>query len=123
MSWSAANGRIYTAIVNDNKNFRIVWNGQAMDFDFWVIPKGHPQADLAHDFIKFASRPDRMSDQTNYVSYGPLRKAAVKHVNPDILPHLPTAPANTKNWFKTDTQFWADNREALTERFNVWIAK
>ena len=120
---SAANGRIYTAIVNDKKNFRIVWNGQAMDFDFWVIPKGHPQAELAHEFIKFASRPDRMGDQTNYVSYGPLRKAAVKYVNPDILPHLPTAPENTKSWFKTDTQFWADNREALTERFNVWIAK
>ncbi len=119
----AANGRIYTAIVNDGQNFEIVWDSQAMDFDFWVIPKGHPEADLALEFIKFASRPERMGDQTNYVSYGPLRTAAVEYVNPDILPHLPTAPDNTVRWFKTDTQFWADNRESLTERFNVWLAQ
>ena len=117
------NGRIYTAIVDDKKNFRIVWDGQAMDFDFWVIPKGHPQAALAHEFIKFASRPDRMGDQTNYISYGPLRKGATEYANPEILPHLPTAPDNTKSWFKSDTQFWADNEESLTEQFNVWIAR
>ena len=37
-----------------------------------------------------ASRPERMGDQTNYISYGPLRKGADAHVNPDILP----APAH-----------------------------
>jgi putative spermidine/putrescine transport system substrate-binding protein len=120
---SAANGRIFTAITQDGKNFEIVWDSQAMDFDFWVIPSGHPQVDLAHEFIQFASDPERMGEQTQYVSYGPLRKAAVEFVDPDILPHLPTAPANTERWFKTDTQFWADNREALVERFNVWVAQ
>jgi len=53
----------------------------------------------------------------------PLRKDATKFVKPEILPNLPTAPENTTNWFKSDTQFWADNQEALTERFNVWISK
>ncbi len=117
------NGRFYTAVVDDQKNFRIVWDGQAMDFDFWVIPKGHPESALAYDFIKFASRPERMGDQTNYISYGPLRKDATKHVDPNILPHLPTAETNTKKWFKSDTSFWADNEETLNEQFNVWLAK
>jgi len=117
------NGRFYTAIKDDKKNFKMVWNGQGMDFDYWVIPKGHPAADLAYKFISFASQPERMADQTNYISYGPLRKDAAKFVKPDILPSLPTAPGNTESWFKSDTQFWADNQEALTERFNVWISK
>ncbi len=117
------NGRFYTAIKDDKKNFKMVWNGQGMDFDYWVIPKGHPKADLAYKFIAYASQPERMADQTNYISYGPLRKDAVKFVKPEILPNLPTAPENTTNWFKSDTQFWADNQEALTERFNVWISK
>jgi putative spermidine/putrescine transport system substrate-binding protein len=120
---SGYNGRFYTAIKDDKKNFKMVWNGQGMDFDFWVIPKGHPGADLAYKFIAYASQPERMADQTNYISYGPLRKDAVKFVKPEILPNLPTAPENTQNWFKSDTQFWADNQEALTERFNVWISK
>ena len=120
---SAWNGRIYTAIVDDKRNFEIVWDGQIMDYDFWVIPKGHPEVDLAYEYIAFASRPDRQGDQTNYIAYGPLRKGADKHVNPDILPHLPTAPSNTKNWLKTSTEFWADNTEELEKRFNAWVSK
>ena len=117
------NGRFYSAIVDDGQPFRIVWDGQGMDYDYWVIPKGHPEAHLAYQFIAYASRPERMGDQTNFISYGPLRKGADKFVNPDILPHLPTAPQNTRNWYKSDTQFWADHRESLTSRFNVWIVQ
>jgi len=117
------NGRIYSAVKNDGKNFKIIWNGQGMDFDWWVIPKGHPEKDLAYKFIAFASRVDRQADQPNYISYGPLVKAALPLVNKEVLPHLPTAPENTKNWYRIDGKFWGDNREALTERFNAWLAK
>ena len=119
---TAWNGRIYNAVVAEGKNLVIVWDGQGMDYDFWVIPKGHPELDLAYKFLNFASRPERQGDQTNYISYGPLVKGAEKYVNPDILPHLPTSPQNMKNAFKSDSQFWADRREELTERFNEWLA-
>jgi len=117
------NGRIYNAVIDDGQPFVIVWDGQGMDYDFWIIPKGHPESDLAHEFLKFASTPERQGDQTNYISYGPLRKGAEKFVNPDILPHLPTAPENTKNWFRKDVEWWADHREELTARFAAWLAK
>lgn len=117
------NGRFYTAIVDDKKNFKIVWDGQGMDFDYWVIPKGHPGAELAYKFIGFALQSQRMADQTKYISYGPLRKDAAQYIDPAILPNLPTSPDNMKNWFKSDTQFWADNHESLTERFNVWLSQ
>lgn len=117
------NGRFYNAVVDDGQPFVLVWNGQGMDYDFWVIPAGHPEADLAHEFLKFASQPERQGDQTNYISYGPLVKGADKFINPDILPHLPTAPANTKNWFQKDVTWWADHREELTARFHAWLAK
>jgi putative spermidine/putrescine transport system substrate-binding protein len=117
------NGRLYTAITEDKKNLRMVWNGQGVDFDYWVIPKGLPNLDLAYKFIAFASEPERMAQQTAYIAYGPLRKDALKFVAPSILPNLPTAPANTHNWFKSDTQFWADNHESLMERFNLWLSQ
>ncbi len=120
---SGYNGRLFTAITADKKNFKMVWNGQGMDFDYWVIPKGLPKRDLAYRFIAFASDPRRMAAQTAYIAYGPLRKDAVDFVAPDILPNLPTAPQNTLNWFKSDTQFWADNHDALLERFNLWLSQ
>ena len=120
---TAWNGRIYNAVAAEGKNFVIVWDGQGMDYDFWVIPKGHPDVDLAYKFINYATQPERQGDQTNYISYGPLVKGADKYINADILPHLPTSPQNLRNYFKSDSQFWADHREELTERFQTWLTK
>lgn len=117
------NGRFYNAVVDDGQPFQIVWDGQIMDYDFWVTPAGHPEADLAHEFLAFATSPEAQGDQTNYIAYGPLRMGADKFVNPDILPHLPTSPENTKNWVKVDFLFWADHGEALKDKFTVWLAK
>ena len=39
------NGRFYNAIVDDGQPFVLVWDGQGMDYDFWVIPAGHPEMD------------------------------------------------------------------------------
>ena len=120
---SGWNGRFYNAIVDDKQPFALVWDGQALDFDYWFLPAKHPELDLAYKFLAFASRPDRQGDQTNYIAYGPMVKGADKFINPDILPHLPTAPQNTKNYFLMDVQFWADNREALSARMATWMAK
>ncbi len=120
---SGWNGRFYTAVVNDGQPFEMVWNGQALDFDYWFIPKDHPELDLAYEFLRFASRPDRQGDQTNYIAYGPVVKAASDHINPDILPHLPTAPENLENHFVLNVEFWGDNRESLKARMATWAAK
>ncbi len=120
---TAWNGRIYNAVAQEGKNFVIVWDGQGMDYDFWVIPKGQANLDLVYKFLNFATRPERQGDQTNYISYGPLVKGADAFINPVILPHLPTAPQNMLNAFKSDNQFWADRREELTERFSAWLTR
>ena len=120
---TAWNGRIYSAIVEDGQPFEIVWDGQTFDFGFWVVPKDHPKRDLIYEFLKFASRLDRQGDQTNYISYGNTRKGTEPFINPDILPHLPTAPGNLANALAVDVKFWVEYEEELNSRFNVWVAK
>ena len=117
------NGRFYNAVVDDGQPFELVWDGQALDFDFWFVPKDHPELDIIYEFLAFASRPERQGDQTNYIAYGPLVKGAEAFVNPDILPHLPTAPQNTQNYFIMDLEFWGDQRESLSARMATWMAK
>ncbi len=117
------NGRAYRAIVEDGKSFRIVWNGQGLDFDWWAIPAGHPEKELAHRFIAFASRPDRQGEQTNYIAYGPLRKGAYQYVKPEMLEHLPNAPLHHRDMFVIDGEWWGEHRESLSERFKVWLAQ
>ena len=120
---AGSSGRFATAITDEKRNFKIVWDGQIMDYEYWSIPKDHPQTDLAYSFIAFASRPERIADQTNYIPYGPLRKSAAPLVKPEVAEYLPTSPANMKAALKTDTQFWADNSADLNQRFQAWVAQ
>ncbi len=120
---TAWNGRIFNAVKKEGKNFVMVWDGQILDMDYWIIPKGHPEFDLAMKFIEFASRPEVMANQSKYISYGPTVKAATPLINSDILKDLPTAPGNMKNFIVADSEFWADHEDELVERFEAWLAK
>ena len=120
---TAWNGRIYDAVKNSGKNFKIVWDGQGMDFNLWAEPVGSKNKAVADQFIAFTMNPDVMAQQSKYISYGPTLKAAIAKVPAEILPDLPTAPENTKNAFVVSAEFWADHDEELTERFNAWLAK
>lgn len=119
---SAWNGRIGNAI-KEGKNFKIVWDAQEFDWDYWVIPAGTKNIDRAYDFVKFASDPKVMSQQSKYIAYAPTNVDAIALVDPAIAPTLPTFPANMKNSLPTDPSFWADNNEELTKRFNNWLAQ
>lgn len=120
---SAWNGRIYNAIKEDKKNFKIVWDAQMPDFDYWAIPKNPKNLDLSYKFIAYASDPKVMANQSKYISYGPTNVDAIPNIAPDVLKDLPTAPENMKTALTLDSRFWADNRDELEKRFNAWLAQ
>jgi putative spermidine/putrescine transport system substrate-binding protein len=120
---SAWNGRIYKAAHTDKKPFVVLWDHQALDWQGWNIVKGSKHRDEAYKYVAFAGRADRQADQTNYISYGPGNKQAIANTNPEILVDLPTNPDNMKTAFIVNAKFWADNGDALRERFNVWVAQ
>ena len=120
---TAYNGRLYNAMVNEGKPFEIMWGPQVFDLDTYSVVKGAPNKAAALEFLKFCTSAEALADTTNYISYGPLRKSSAQFVNPKVLPHLPTAPDNFKTALKYDIDFWADNLDELTDRFNTWLAK
>ena len=120
---SAWNGRIYGAAKNEGKNFVIVWDAQGFDFDYFAIPKGSPRLDLAYQFIAYASAPENMARQSQFISYGPVHVDAIPLIPADVLKDLPTAPENSANVLYVDSYFWADNREDLEKRFAAWLAQ
>ena len=52
---SAWNGRLQKAIDKDKKPFKIVWDHQGLDWDWWAITKDTPKIEEAYRFIAFAS--------------------------------------------------------------------
>ena len=126
---TAYNGRIFGAVASEGKPFEIVWDGQILDLDLWVIPKGAPNKEEALKFIAFSTDTQRLADQAKYISYGPARKSSGALIGKfqdgkiDMAPHMPTAAANMKVSLLNDFAFWADNQDQLNERFTAWLAK
>lgn len=126
---TAYNGRIFNAAVGENKPFVIVWDGQVWDLDLWAIPKGAPNMEKAWDFLKFSTATEQLAAQASWISYGPARKSSGPLVGKfndgktEMAAHMPTHPDNLKNAVQNNFLWWADNQDALNERFNAWLAQ
>ncbi len=126
---TAYNGRIFNAAVSEGQPLEIMWDGQILDFDLFVIPKGAPNKENAMKFVAFATDTKRLADQASWISYGPARKSSSALVGKfmdgktDMGPHMPTAPENMKNALVNDYEFWVDHDAELNERFNAWLAQ
>ncbi|KEO54992.1 ABC transporter substrate-binding protein [Thioclava indica] len=125
---TAYNGRIFNAQVAEDQPFKIVWDGQVLDFDLFVIPKGAPHMKEAKEYLKFATSTQQLADQAKWISYGPARKSSAPLVGlyqdgkTEMGPEMPTAEANMQNALVNDFEFWADHDTELSERFNAWLA-
>ncbi len=119
---TAFNGRI-DAAQREGKNLKITWTGGIYDLDFWAMPKGTPNKDLALKFIAWASSPDAQAEYARNISYGPTNNKALAKLDPKVLALLPTSPANSKDALQFNSHFWADQGEALEKRFAAWAAQ
>lgn len=120
---SAYNGRITGVNRSEGRNLRIVWDGSIPAVDSWVILKGSPNVDLAHEFIAFASRPERVAALPEFIAYGPPTVPGTELVPETLRVDLPTYPANLENALPLNVDFWADNLEELSQRFNAWVGQ
>lgn len=125
---TAYNGRIFAAAVAENKPFQVVWDGQVLEYDLFVIPKGAPNLEEAKKFVAFATDTQRLADQAKWISYGPARKSSGPLVGlyqdgkTEMGPHMPTSAENLTNALPSSYEFWVDRDSELNERFNAWLA-
>lgn len=118
---AAPNGRIDAAI-REGKRFVIIWDHQLYSPDVLIVVKG-PNAKEAMDVLEYMTRPEVMAKLTNHIAYGPSRKSALKHVAPDVLPRLPTAPENMTTAVARNETWWADHYQEVLQKWNAWLAK
>jgi putative spermidine/putrescine transport system substrate-binding protein len=119
---SIYNGRMTGSNRDEGTNFAGVWPGSIYAIDSWVILEGTPDVELAHRFINFASDPKRQAKMPEHIAYGTTVKAAADEVPEEYLADLPTTPKNLEGAIELDTEFWVENIESLTERFERWAA-
>jgi len=126
---STYNGRLFSVIEEEKQPVAMLWDWQVFDLDGWIVPVGSPHEAEVMEYLKFATDTQRLADQAKYISYGPARKSSAPMVGKhaelgiDMAPHMPTSPDNAKNTLLYNFEFWADNIDDLTEKFQAWLAQ
>ncbi|MCC5991619.1 MAG: ABC transporter substrate-binding protein [Rhodobacteraceae bacterium] len=121
------NGRMFDAIEVEGMNADIIWDGQVVEWDGWVVPADGPNLDLVMEYLYFATDTQRLADQAKFISYGPARASSAALVGEhadlgiDMGPHMPTAPENYFSPIVLDNDFWVDYGDELRERFANWM--
>jgi putative spermidine/putrescine transport system substrate-binding protein len=116
-----------------------IWNGRVhqpkldgapVDFQFnqaifvndaWAIPKGAPHKKEAMELLAFALAPEQQAAFARELPYGPVNKAALALLDDKTKATLPSSDENFKKGRLLDLAFWADQSQAVTERFNSWL--
>lgn len=128
---STYNGRLFSMIAEQNQPVAMLWDAQVFDVGGWVIPEGLPADRLARakDFVRFATDTEQLKNISSYIAYGPARASSAAQVGKhaelgiDMAPHMPTNAENSKNVLLYNYEWWADQRDALDQRFQAWLVQ
>jgi putative spermidine/putrescine transport system substrate-binding protein len=123
------NGRMFEASEVEGQPFQIIWDGQIVEWDGWVIPEGTRNKEAALELLRFSTDTQRLADQASYISYGPARKSSAELVGQhadlgiDMGPHMPTHPDNYQTPIELNNDFHSDYGDELRERFGSWMLR
>ena len=115
---SAWNGRMQTEI-DVGAPVKIQWNQNLQTADYLVVPKGTTHKGAAMELIAYCVSGENNHRLSDYIEYAPINEESIPKVDPQVAPQLPTAHRDVGVTY--NAEWWDNNREAVTERFNEWV--
>ena len=126
------NGRFFNAEVGEGAPIKQVWDGQGLDYEYFVLVKGGPNEAKAKEALAMMTSSEMLAGSAKYIAYAPWRKSSLDFIKAgepwykdgktEMMPQMPTAPQNTKNFFLVNAEFWADNETEINERWEAFKA-
>ncbi|MEJ0019835.1 MAG: ABC transporter substrate-binding protein [Acetobacteraceae bacterium] len=109
------------AAIDGGAPAKVVWNQGLFSSDGWSIPLGSPKAEIGKKFARFCTDPARQAVFTEFLSYGPTNLQAYDRIDPKRAALLPTYPSNLKLMRQSNDEWWGDNFQRVSERFEDWM--
>lgn len=111
--------RAITAML-EGEPLAVSYEGAALTYEAWVVPKGSKSSANAMKFINFALQPRQQAELTKYIAYGPTNSDAESLVDAKVRTHLSSNPENAAKGFLLSGDYWGSNLDKITERWNEW---
>jgi putative spermidine/putrescine transport system substrate-binding protein len=116
----AFNGRV-APVMAAGVPVAIQWNEGLLAEDDWAIVKGAPNKENALKLCAFCTLPEPQASFSILIPYGFVNNKAAELIPEQQLAQLPTAPELRPKLFLRDEEWWAQNRDAVIERWNEWV--
>ena len=126
------NGRFFNAEIGEGAPIKQVWDGQGLDYEYFVLVKGGPNEADAKKALAMMTSSEMLAGSAKYIAYAPWRKSSLEFIKKgepwykdgktEMMPQMPTAPQNTKNFFLVNAEFWADNETEINEKWEAFKA-
>lgn len=120
----AWNGRIYAA-ADEGMPVANEFNESLITYEHLMIPAGYPNKELAEEWMIWYL--NNMEAQANYAEasgYSPSSALALDLLEPEQRDELAgSETVNSEAAATMDYEYWAENYDEVTERFNVWLAE
>ena len=114
------NGRLQ-AVADKGAPLAIEWNEAMLQTQYWGVMKGAKSAGEAQRFIEFACQPEIQANFAKAIPYGPSNRQAFKGIPASVAARLPSSPEHKGKAFLQSSQWWADNRAKVSERWSQWL--
>ncbi len=114
------NGRGWSAKHKDGKPVELQWAGQILTADYFVVPKGSPNKQVAMEFIAWATCANNNAAPSENIPYGPTNINSKP--NPAVIPDLGVSNVDATTAYFDDA-YLIDNFDTIDAAFQEWITK
>ncbi|RVQ55066.1 polyamine ABC transporter substrate-binding protein [Sinorhizobium meliloti] len=114
------NGRM-TALAQTGVSVETSWEQNITAADSLVVPKGAKNKEAAMQFIALATSAQAQAELANLTGYAPINLDSPELMDAELAKTLPDA--QTASQVNADMNYWAENRDAIGERWYAWQAK
>lgn len=122
-------GQAVLGLVPDGRALSAKKNGAPIDIEYnqslmsWasmVIPRGAPNREGAMQLLAYCVSPEGQYNMGMAYTYGPIVQKAYEKIPKDRAATLSGGPQQQGKYVMTDEQWWGENKDQVTEKFNQW---
>ncbi|MVT55898.1 extracellular solute-binding protein [Bradyrhizobium yuanmingense] len=114
------NGRV-SALIEQGAPVAINWSQGLLRRNAWAVLKGAKNKSNAMKLIAYSLMPIPQARLAMLIPYGATNPGANKYIPPQRLAMLPSAPEIQKQLVFFNEEWWAENGNAVQERFSKWL--
>jgi putative spermidine/putrescine transport system substrate-binding protein len=109
------------ALLDDNKNIKIVWDKTVVSVNALAVPLGSKNKETAQDFLQSLVQPEPVAKITEMLGTVPVNVNAKPNLTPNGKLVEVYGPVNTGETVVQDIDWYAQHWDEVTTKLNNWL--